>query len=132
MSELRRLRHLPNLLKLDIDANPLESIKTSRLLAIFSAPTLNMIDSTAISLEERQQARIQFDRGEIIVLLLAGSSTDISVSGGHETSNGAVGRSQRERGIEFPATTLSPRAGKGITSLSGYIILSSLLIRTFS
>lgn len=65
MSELAKLKPLPDLLELTVAENPLCQIPHCRHYLIFHLRTLQVLDSQTVTEEERRQARDRFEQDEI-------------------------------------------------------------------
>ncbi|XP_060070795.1 centriolin-like [Ylistrum balloti] len=65
MSELAKLKPLPDLLELTVAENPLCQIPHCRLYLIFHLRTLQVLDSQPVTEEERRHARDRFEQDEI-------------------------------------------------------------------
>ncbi|XP_021380343.1 centriolin-like isoform X3 [Mizuhopecten yessoensis] len=65
MSELAKLKPLPDLLELTVADNPLCQIPHCRLYLVFHLRTLQVLDSQPVTEEERRHARDRFEQDEI-------------------------------------------------------------------
>jgi len=66
MSELAKLKPLPDLTELTVAENPLCQIPHCRLYLIFHIRTLQVLDSQPVTEQERRNARDRFEQGEIL------------------------------------------------------------------
>ena len=64
LSEMTKLKPLPDLVQLDVAGNPLADLSHSRLYIIFHLRTVEILDGRSVSEVERKQSHDRFALGE--------------------------------------------------------------------
>lgn len=65
LSEMAKLKTIPDLIHIDIKGNPLSELPHARLFLVFHLRCMETLDSQAVTSLEREQAQSRFSLGKI-------------------------------------------------------------------